>query len=84
MIQPVAESIELDEFTKLWAESILCFFYSTSKRKLLSYTPTELLKLMKYELHSRKREHVLDRLCARYWKLKRKLDWAAIQQNLRG
>lgn len=76
--------IELSKEERQWAESRLCFG-STLASSLTDegYTEEKLLKLIKYELETRARKHILSRLAGRYSKLRRQREWSEILTCLR-
>lgn len=70
-----------EEFCEYW----LCFWTVLSDNLMSpKFGEAELAKLITYEMHTRRRPHVLKRLTGRYFKLLRKRNWKWIQSELEG
>jgi len=80
----ITDSVQLTEEDRRWAEYHLCFGSALASNLTdEGFTEWKLLKLIKYELDTRKRKHILHRLTGRYSKLRRAREWDEIQFYLR-
>ena len=73
----------MDRGTVKFCEKWLCF-WTTLAEKLAStqFTERDVFNFIKYEMHTRRRKHVLKRLTGRYYKMMRARRWIAMKKDL--